>query len=197
VRETSCPALAPVRALPPDGAVCGLIAARERARGVWIAPANEALAGVIGLTPALNDADWEDLYNRQINMLRQQPGRFTLMSGFTLSADRLLVQISVRRLLIFLRKLALRRGQRFVFESNNERFRRLVQVSFERLLQALVERGALAAFEVVTGDELNTPNDQFNGRFLVALKVAPTLPIEFITVVMLRSGENLLEVLER
>jgi hypothetical protein len=196
-REETCPALAPVRALPPDGALCGSIAARERLRGAWIAPANEALAGVIGLTPALTDSEWEDLYNRQINIVRAQPGRFTLMSAFTLSADRLLVQISVRRLLIFLRKLALRRGQRFVFETNNERFRQQVQVSFERLLAALVERGALVAFQVVTNEEINTPNDEFNGRFLVALKVAPTLPIEFITVVMLRSGESLLEVLER
>jgi phage tail sheath protein FI len=99
--------------------------------------------------------------------------------------------------LIFLRKAALRRGQQFVFESNNERFRQQVQVSFERLMAALVERGALAAFQVVTSEEVNTPNDAYNGRFIVALKVAPTLPIEFITVVMLRAGESLLEILER
>ena len=119
------------------------------------------------------------------------------MSAFTLSADRLLLSYSVRRLLIFLRKLALRRGQRFVFETNNERFRQQVQLSFVRLLSSLVERGALAAFQVVCNDEVNTPNDEFNGRFVVALKVAPTLPVEFITVVMLRSGESLLEVRER
>lgn len=201
VREETCGALAPVRAVPPDGVACGLIAGRERARGVWIAPANAPLAGVLGLSPSLSDADWEALYNRQVNLLRPQPGRFgarfLALSACTLSADRLLLPISVRRLLIFLRKLALRRGQQYVFESNDERFRRQVQVSFERLLAALVERGALAAFEVVTSEEVNTPHDAYNGRFLVALKVAPTLPIEFITVVMLRTGESLLEVLER
>jgi hypothetical protein len=196
-RELRCPALAPVRALPPDGTICGMIAARERARGAWIAPANQALVGVIGLTPTLSDADWEDLYNRQINIIRQQPERFTLLSATTLSADRLLLPISVRRLLIFLRKLALQRGQRFVFETNNQRFRQQVQVSFERLLTELVQRGALAAFQVVTNEEVHTPNDELNGRFVVALKVAPTIPIEFITVVMLRSGEDLLTILER
>lgn len=196
-RETTCPALSPVRAVPPEGALCGLIAAREWIDGVWSPAANAPLVGVLGLTPNLNDADWEELYNRQINVLRQQPGRFTVMSAFTLSADRLLLSYSVRRLLIFLRKLALRRGQRFVFETNNERFRQQVQLSFVRLLSSLVERGALAAFQVVTNNEVNTPNDEFNGRFVVALKVAPTLPVEFITVVMLRSGESLLEVRER
>jgi hypothetical protein len=197
LREESCPALAPVRKAPPDGAACGMIAGREQTRGAWIAPANAPLAGIVGLTPALGDTDWEALYNRQVNLLRPQTGRFAAMSAFTLSADRLLLPISVRRLLIFLRKLALRRGQQFVFENNDERFRRQVQVSFERMLSVLVERGALAAFQVVTSEEVNTPNDAFNGRFLVALKVAPTLPIEFITVVMLRTGESLLEVLER
>jgi phage tail sheath protein FI len=200
VREETCGTLAPVRAVPPDGAACGMIAGRERARGVWIAPANVPLVGVLGLAPALNDADWEALYNGQINLFRPQPGRVggtAALSAFTLSGDRLLLPISVRRLLIFLRKLALRRGQQYVFESNNAQFRRQVQVSFERLLAGLVERGALAAFQVVTSEEINTPNDAYNGRFLVALKVAPTLPIEFITVVMLRTGESLLEVLER
>jgi phage tail sheath protein FI len=103
----------------------------------------------------------------------------------------------VRRLLIFLRKLALRRGMQYVFESNDERFRQRVQASFERTLAALASRGALSAFEVSTGDDLNTPNDVDNGRFLIALKIAPTTPIEFITVVLLRSGEDLLQVLER
>ena len=58
------------------------------------------------------------------------------------------------------------------------------------------DQGALTAFQVVTGEGLNTPNDVDNGRFLIALKVAPSVPIEFITVALLRSGEGLLQVLE-
>jgi len=100
-------------------------------------------------------------------------------------------------LLIYLRKLALRRGEKYVFENNTPRFRQTVQVSFERSLTALMRRGALAAFEVSTGREANTENDEFNGRMIVTIKVAPTNPIEFITVVMLRAGDTLLEVLER
>jgi phage tail sheath protein FI len=102
----------------------------------------------------------------------------------------------VRRLLIYLRKLALRRGMAYVFETNNERFRRRVEAAFERTLNQLTARGALTAFQVVTGEGLNTPNDVDNGRFLIALKVAPAIPVEFITIVLLRSGEELLEVLE-
>ncbi|GAC1393802.1 MAG: hypothetical protein NVS4B11_29380 [Ktedonobacteraceae bacterium] len=197
VREDITPDLAPLRSVPPDGAVCGMIAARELARGPWIAPANVPLLGVLGLSSPLTTADWTDLFNAQINIVRQQPGKFILLSAHTLSFDLTFLQISVRRLLIFLRKLAIQRGMRYVFEANNERFRQRVQTSFEATLTTLATRGALTAFEVVTNSEINTPNDYDNGRFLIALKIAPTLPIEFITVVLLRAGEGLLEVVER
>ncbi|MCS6844224.1 MAG: hypothetical protein NZ528_07875 [Caldilineales bacterium] len=194
--ERVTPELAPLRAAPPDGAVCGMIAARELARGPWIAPANVPLRGVVGLIQAVGEADALALFDAQANLLRQQQGTFSPLSAHTLSLDRLLVQVSVRRLLIFLRKLALRRGMRYVFEPNNERFRRRVEAAFERTLTALTAQGALTAFQVVTGEGLNTPNDVDNGRFLIALKVAPSLPIEFITVMLVRAGEGVLRAVE-
>jgi len=184
------------RSVPPDGVVCGMIAARELARGPWIAPANVPLRGVIGLSPVLTDRDWIDLFNAQVNLVRQLPGQFTLMSAHTLSLEDTFLQISVRRLLIFLRKLALLRGMRYVFEVNNERFRERVQADFEAILHILAERGAISAFEVVTDSSINTQNDYDNGRFLIAIRVAPTLPIEFITIVLLRVGVDLLSVIE-
>jgi uncharacterized protein len=186
----------PLRWFPPDGAICGMIAAREVARGPWIAPTNVALTGVVGLGTTFTTPDWVDLFNAQVNLIRQVPGQFTLLSAHTLSLEDTFLQLSVRRLLIFLRKLALLRGMRYVFESNNERFRARVQASFQATLNILVERGAITAFEVVTGSQINTQNDYDNGRFLIAIRVAPTLPIEFITVVLLRTGEGLLEAIE-
>lgn len=197
VRELATPELAPLRNVPPDGTVCGMIAAREGLRGAWIAPANERLRGVIGLTPELDEDDWLLLFDRQVNLLRQQPGRFTLMSAHTLSSDPLLWQISVRRLLILLRKLLLRAGAQYVFEPNDTRFQRRVQVAFERQLNRLLENGALTAFQVVTGDAVNTRNDYDNGRLIIEIRVAPSQPVEFISVVLLRTGEDLLEVIER
>lgn len=182
--------------VPPDGAVSGMIAARELARGPWIAPANVPLRGVIGLSPALTDRDWSDLFNAQVNIARHLPGQFTLMSAHTLTLEDTFLHISVRRLLIFLRKLALLQGMRYVFEVNNERFRERVQASLEAILTILADRGAITAFEVVTDSSINTQNDYDNGRFLIAMRVAPTLPIEFITVILLRAGEDLLTVIE-
>jgi phage tail sheath protein FI len=93
--------------------------------------------------------------------------------------------------------MVLRQGQQYVFEPNDTRFRRRVQVGFERRLGALRDRGALVAFRVQTGDTVNTRNDYDNGRLIIEIQVAPSQPVEFISVVLLRSGERLLDVQER
>jgi len=197
IREETTPSLAPLRYLPPDGFVGGMIAAREIGRGAWIAPANVSLQNVVDLRPDFDENDWAQLYQRRLNIVRHKPGRYTLLSAMTMARDHSFRQLSVRRLLILLRKLALREGQRYVFESNNERFRSLVQTYFENVLTQIQERGGLQAFQVVTNEEINTKNDYDNGRFLIALKVAPTLPIEFITITMLRSGDDAVTIFER
>jgi len=193
--EPTTPQLAPLRSVPPDGAACGTIAAREAARGVWVAPANMALRGAVALTPALPEADTVTLFNNHDNLLRRQPGAFAALSAHTLSADPALLQVSVRRLLILLRKVALQQGMRYVFETNTDRFRQLVRTCFQRLLTQLTQLGAMVDFRVVTDGSVNTPDDIANGRLIVVLLVAPTNPVEFITVTLVRAGEGLLDVL--
>jgi hypothetical protein len=196
VVEPSTPQLAPLRALPPDGPATGTIAARENARGAWVAPANIPLRGVVGLTPTLGQADEVSLFNAHDNLFVRQPGVFVGLSAHTLCADPTLLQLSVRRLLILLRKIALQRGMRYVFATNSDRFRQMVHRSFERLLTALTQLGAIVSFQVVTDDGVNTPADLADGRLIVKLLVAPTNPVEFITVTLLRASEGLLDVLE-
>lgn len=99
-------------------------------------------------------------------------------------------------MLVWLRKVCLRAGQRYTFEVNNDRFRQLVQRRFERILADLTQRGAWHAFRVDTGSGVTTDDDTQNGRLVIALQVAPTSPVEFITVSLVRSGEGLLDVWE-
>jgi hypothetical protein len=194
VVEPATPQLARLRATPPDGTVCGTIAARENSRGVWVAPANLPIRGAVGLTPTLPGSDCVSLFNHHANLVVQKPGKFVSLSAHTLAGDASLLQISVRRLLILIRKVALRRGMRYVFEPNTDRFRNLVRLSFERLLTALQRLGAFVDFQVDTGSGVNTAEDIANGRLAVALRVAPTNPIEFITITLVRSGEGLFDV---
>jgi phage tail sheath protein FI len=185
------------RAIPPDGVACGVLAQRALARGAWVAPANEVLGGVVALTPPVARQRWLDLQTSQINLLRQEPQGFVALSADTLSADEDLRPINVRRLLILLRRLALRLGATYVFEPNDDAFRRLVQRGFEALLDTMFERGAFAgatpatAFQVVTSQTLNTPRSVDQGRFIVELRVRPSLPMTFLTVRLVQSGDHL------
>ena len=181
---------------PPDGTACGVIAARALKRGAWIAPANEVMRGPIALTPAIKSERWLDLQEAQINVIRQDPRGFMSMSADTLADDDDLRPINVRRLLSLLRRLALRLGARYVFEPNDAAFRRSVQRGFEAMLGEMFVRGAFAgatpqtAFQVVTGDSLNTPQSVEQGRFIVELRVAPSLPMTFMTIRLVQTGDR-------
>ena len=194
---------APVlRVVPPDGAICGTIAARERQRQVWVAPANVPLQGVLDLTPVFATDDWADLFEDQFNLIRREPRDFRAMSAHTLSEERQLLQLSVRRLMILLRKVAMERGMVWTFENNDERLRDGVRATLEALLRFMFERGAFAgrtpqeAFRVVTDGSVNTRQSIDQGRFIAQIQVAPSEPMEFITVLLSRASDGVLLVAE-
>jgi len=182
-----------LRRLPPDGAACGTLAQRGAARGAWIAPANEPIRGVVELTPAIPRDEWIRFAEAQVNLLRDEPHGVVALSADTLARDPDLSPIHVRRLLILLRRLALRIGPGYVFEPNGDAFQRLVQVGFEAVLDDLFERGAFAgaqreaAYQLVV-DATAGAADQ--GRFVVEMKVAPSQPLSFLTVRLIQSGEH-------
>jgi phage tail sheath protein FI len=179
-----------------------MIAARERASHVWLAPANVPLQNVLGLTPAFDKDDWAELFDLQFNLVRAEPRDFRVMSAHTLSDEAILLQISVRRLMILLRKVAVERGMDFVFESNHQRFREAVRLMLEEALKFMFDRGAFAgatpeqSYRVVTDKSVNTPESVDAGRFIAQIQVAPSQPAEFITVLLTRVGEDLLQAAE-
>ncbi len=180
--------------IPPEGSVCGMISQRTLDRGAWTAAANMPLSEVVALTPQITSDSWLPLQNAQVNLIRQEPRGFLSLNTDTLSGDDDLGVFSVRRLLILLRRLALSLGATYVFEPNNDAFRRLVERSFENALMQLFARGAFAgstpasAFQVVVGPELNTPQTIAEGRFVVELRVAPSLPMTFLTIRLVVQG---------
>jgi len=65
------------------------------------------------------------------------------------------------------------------------------------MMGELFRRGAFAgatpaqSFRVVTDDTINKPADAEAGRFLVELRVAPSIPMRFIAVQLAQSGARL------
>ena len=197
-----------LRRTPPDGAISGLFAQRALTRGAWVAPANAALPGVLALTPAVPVEQALALQCARVNLLQQTPRGFLVANADTLSGGRAFTEdectqvddyraISVRRLLSLLRRLALRQGAVYVFEPNDPAFRRLVQRSFEAVLERLLRRGAFAgrtassAYQVVIDGALNSPQSLAAGRFIVELRVAPAQPLKFLTVRLVQTNDQL------
>jgi len=182
--------------MPPCGAVAGLFADRALNRGAWIAPANQPMPAVIALDPPINPARRLDLQEARINLVRQEPRGFLVLDAETLSNDPDLVQMNVRRLLILLRRQALRLGATYVFEPNSPAFRRAVDRGFTQMLDSMFERGAFAgatpasAYQVVTDASLNTPQSVDQGQFIVELKVAPSLPMTFLTIRLVQTSDR-------
>jgi hypothetical protein len=139
---------------------------------------------------------WLDLQEARVNLFRHEPAGFLALDADTLIDDEDLRPINVRRLLILLRRIAIREGATYVFEPNDDSFRRLVQHRFEGLLNQLYVRGAFAgrisseAFEVNTGIDRNTPQSVEQGRFIIELKVAPSLALTFLTIRLMQMGDR-------
>jgi hypothetical protein len=185
-----------LRTTPPDGASIGIMARRAIERGAWIAPANEQFRGAVALLPILNPGRQLDLLLAQFNQIQQNPNGFIALNADTLSSDPDLRPVNVRRLLILLRREALRLGMTYVFEPSGPALRRMVQRAFESIMDQLFARGAFAgatratSYQVVTDDTVNPPESVDQGRFQVDLKVAPSFPMSFVTVRLVQLGEN-------
>jgi hypothetical protein len=195
--QTATQPRSPVVSCPPDGCVAGVFADRAERRGAWIAPANAALRDVVGLTVMLRDDELASLHERQVNAVRRTPTGYRTLATHTLALDPRFRPINVRRLLALLRRLALLHGVDYVFEPNDHAFRRRIQRGFEALLANLFERGAFAGrraddgYRVVVGNPPNSRQSVEAGRLVIELKVAPSSPLEFLTVRLVRSGERL------
>jgi hypothetical protein len=181
-------------AAPPDGAVAGLMAARARSRGAWIAPANDPLRDVVGLDPALPDADLPVLDRVRVNMVRHLPIGFALHDADTLAPEREWRPINVRRLMMLLRRTLLRRGITYVFEPNGAVLRRAVENSLTATLDTLQLRGAFAgassekSFRVAVQQ---SAADLDAGRLTIEIAVAPVDPLRFLTLRLVQQGARL------
>lgn len=105
------------------------------------------------------------------------------------------VDVCIQQCLTLCRGRVQRHGND-VFEPNGPALQRTVERAFNALLDTLFQRGAFAgrnvseAFQVVVSEEVNTPQRNDAGQFWVELRVAPALPMRFLTVRLLRSGER-------
>lgn len=189
------PAAVQQRRLPPSAVAAGIIARRELERGLQVGPANEIARQVIHLAEPQPEGRVDALHPLHVNCFMREPLGIALVAARTLSRDPDWRQLSVRRLLLMLRRTLLAQTQWAVFEPNGPRLWRDLQRAIESLLRQLFRAGAFAgrsesdSFFVRL---LTEPARLDRGELVVEIGVAPAEPLEFILVRLRRDGDGTL-----
>jgi phage tail sheath protein FI len=173
--------------LPPSGHLAGVWARTDGARGVHKAPANETIAGCIGLEYQTNQMEQTLLNPVGINCIRAFPGRgIRIWGARTLSSDPEWRYLNIRRLFNFVRESIAGGTQWSVFEPNDKtlwmQLRRDASAFLTRVYMTGALFGATAkdAFYVKCDSENNTRETIDAGQVIVEIGIAPTKPAEFV-----------------
>ena len=179
----------------PSGAIAGLYAATDTARGVWKAPAGIGvqISGASDLAIRMSDDDNGRLNPVAVNCLRSLPivgdvvwGART-MSGDDLSASQW-KYVPVRRLALYIEESLYRGTQWVVFEPNDEPLWAQVRLNIGAFMHDLFRQGAFAgqtakdAYFVQCDKNTNPQADIDNGILNVIVGFAPLKPAEFVVV---------------
>jgi phage tail sheath protein FI len=174
--------------VPPSGHVAGTWARNDAERGVFKAPANVAVSGLVGLEYTLHDGLQEDLNKQGVNCLRTFPGQGSLVWGARTQAvdDMDWRYLNVRRYINFLSDSIKQSTRWAVFEPNNDDLQAKIRGTVASFLTGEWRSGALVgktpgeAFYVVCDRTNNTFETMAQGQLICDIGVAPTRPAEFI-----------------
>lgn len=179
----------------PCGAVAGVWASTDDARGVWKAPAGTAagIAGISDLAVHIDDGESGVLNPLAVNCLRTLPlfGPVSWGARTAAGADELGSQwkyIPVRRTALFIEE-SLRRGTQWVvFEPNDEPLWSAVRLNITAFMNGLFKKGAFegstpAQAYLVKCDADNNPQSSINQGILnILVGFQPLLPAEFVII---------------
>ncbi len=179
--------------LPASGAMAGLYTFNDTSRGVWNAPANLLVEGIVALSLKIN-AEQQGPLNvpldgKAINVIRDFTGRGPVVWGArTLDGNSLDYRyIQVRRTLIYIEQSIKTGLQPFVFAPNDAGTWTTVTAMVSNFLQGLWSQGGLMgakasdAYTVACGlGSTMTPQDILNGYMIVQVTLQMVRPAEFI-----------------
>jgi len=179
----------------PCGAVAGIFARTDSARGVWKAPAglDANLVGMPRLTVSLTDAENGELNPLGINCLRVMPAVGPVVWGSrTLKGnDRFGSQwkyIPVRRMALHIEESLYRNTQWVVFEPNDEPLWAQIRLNIGAFMHNLFRQGAFQgktpqeAYFVKCDKETTTQDDINRGIVNILVGFAPLRPAEFVVI---------------
>jgi Bacteriophage tail sheath protein len=181
--------------VPCAGAVAGVFARQDAARGVWRAPAGveATISGAVGLARTLTDDEVTLLSALGLDCLRSLPGTGPViwddrtMAGADGAADDY-KYVATRRLALFLEQ-SIDEGTRWaVFEPNDRSLWSAVATAVSAFMLELFRTGAFAgatpnqAFFVRCDRTTMTETDVEQGVVNIVVGFAPLRPAEFVII---------------
>jgi phage tail sheath protein FI len=173
--------------VPPSGHVAGIWARNDATRGVWKAPANEVVRGIMNVETKVTRGEQELLNPLGINVIRPFGTRGVRIWGArTLSSDPSWRYVNVRRLFNYIEQSIEQGTQWVVFEPNDLDLWQRVKRTISAFLMGLWRQGALVgatpeqAFFVKCDGENNPVESVDEGRLVVDVGIAPVKPAEFV-----------------
>ncbi|MDZ7758102.1 phage tail sheath family protein [Rhodohalobacter sp.] len=178
--------------LPPSGAIAGVYAMVDHSRGVWKAPANVSLNGVVAPQVVISNVDQNDLNvtasGKSINAIRSFPGRGVMVWGARTLAgnDNEWRYIPARRFFNMVEESVKKATERFVTEPNDANTWTKIKAMIENYLNTLWRAGALAgakpddAYFVKLGlGETMSAQDIQQGKMIIVIGMSVLKPAEF------------------
>ncbi|MDQ1734869.1 MAG: uncharacterized protein QOH56_1120 [Pseudonocardiales bacterium] len=173
--------------IPPSGHVAGVWARTDESRGVWKAPANDTIRGVLDIERGITQNEQGLLNPIGINCIRPFGTRgIRIWGARTLASDSDWRYINVRRLFNMIESTILEGTQWAVFEPNDTALWEGVKRTLDGFLRGLWSAGALfgatadQAFYVKCDAETNPPQSIDEGKLVVEVGIAPVKPAEFV-----------------
>jgi phage tail sheath protein FI len=174
-------------ATPPSGHIAGIYARVDATRGVFKAPANEAIVGASSLTADVSRQDQEVLNPAGVNCIRSLTEGIRVWGARTVAASASEWRyVPVRRLFSMIEQSIVRSTRWVVFEPNDLSLWKSIRRDVTAFLMLLWRQGALMgatpgeAFFVKCDAETNPPEVVDAGQVVILVGIAPVKPAEFV-----------------
>lgn len=191
--------------VPPTPYAAGVIAAVERSRGLPFGPAQVVLAGVGDVAEGPGRRGTADgdalgaLHRGGINVCVADRDGVRISAARTLARDPAWAQLTARRVLSHLERMLTQQLAWAVFEPNGALLRDRLRLAVEHLLLDLFSAGAFAGTSpaesfFVRLPAAGSPAGLLPGEagLLCEIGVAPSAPLEFLVVRVLRTDDGTL-----
>lgn len=177
--------------VPPSGHVAGVYARTDTRTGVFKAPANEILKGVLDTETKISNVEQNKLNPESVNCIRSFKGRGIRVWGArTLAGEKETewLYINVRRLFLTVGRWFEKNMRNILFEPNDFKLWSRIIRELTAYLNDLFKQGALKggtpgdAFYIKCDAETNPPEIRDKGVIVTEVGLAPVTANEFLII---------------